>query len=377
MKKQKRIFKYVFLIFAVVIVLADLCLLLMHKKPFSTNENRMLQQFPQMTGGTLALGRWMTQAEDFVADQFFLRDEWISLKLSLDKLSGKKESNDVLLGKDGYLIEKAVTPNFADMDNNLAAINRFAEAHELNMVMSVVPNAVSVCEDLLPKGAPVRDQAEDMAYIKEALSERIRYVDLTDVLKAHKDESVYYKSDHHWTSFGAKYAFEAMAEPLGITEPISEYDIYKVTEDFSGTMASTSGDFHVKDEIHIFVPQTTDFAYVVEYGDIQTKSATIYNSEALLSKDKYEVFMGGNYSSVLIKTTAQTERRLLLFKDSYANAFVQFLLPYYRSIVIIDPRYYSDDVEKLLEERQITDVLFLYNMNTFALDNSLAGVLEE
>ena len=87
--------------------------------------------------------------------------------------------------------------------------------------------------------------------------------------------------------------------------------------------------------------------------------------------------MGGNYSYVSIKTTAQTDRNLLLFKDSYANAFVQFLLPYYRNIVIIDPRYYSDDCEKLIEERDITDVLFLYNMNTFALDNSLAGVLED
>ena len=87
--------------------------------------------------------------------------------------------------------------------------------------------------------------------------------------------------------------------------------------------------------------------------------------------------MGGNYSYVSIKTTAQTDRNLLLFKDSYANTFVQFLLPYYRNIVIIDPRYYSDDCEKLIGERDITDVLFLYNMNTFALDNSLAGVLED
>ena len=379
MSEHKGVFKYIFLVFAVVILIADFCLIFMHGKSFSDNENRMLQQFPEVSARSALSGRLMTQAEDFVEDQFFLRDQWISLKLDIDKLSGKEESNNVYLGKKGYLIEKAVTPNFDDMDKNLAAINSFSARHaDLNIVMSVIPNAVCICEDLLPEGAPSRDQREDLAYIKKAVSDSLNYVDVTEALKAHHTEDIYYKSDHHWTSLGAKYAFEELCGPLGIEEPILNYDIMKVTEDFSGTMASTSGAFHVKDEIDIFVPKTPEgFEYVAEYGDIQKKSATIYNSEALFSKNKYEVFMGGNYSYVSIKTTAQTDKNLLLFKDSYANTFIQFLLPYYRNIVIIDPRYYSDDCEKLIEERRITDVLFLYNMNTFALDNSLAGVLED
>ena len=377
MDKQKGIFKYVFLVFAVVIVIADVCLILMHNKPFSENENRMLQQAPELSGRTLLSGRFMTQAEDFVADQFFLRDDWISLKLGMDKRIGRQESNGVYLGKDGYLIEPAVTPNFTDLDHNLDAIKAFAKAHpDQNIVMTVVPNAVYVCPQLLPDGVPSRDQGEDLSYVQSKLASSLDYVDLAPVLKEHSEEALYYKSDHHWTSLGAKYAFDELAPSLGIEDPIKDYDIMTVTDDFSGTMASTSGDFAVKDSIDIYVPQAEDLAYVVEFGDIQKKSATIYNSEALSSKDKYEVFLGGNYSYISIKTTVETDRNLLLFKDSYANAFVQFLLPYYRNIVIIDPRYYSDDCEKLIKEREITDVMFLYNMNTFALDNSLAGVLE-
>lgn len=379
MSEQKGVFKYIFLVFAVVILIADFCLIFMHGKSFSDNENRMLQQFPEVSARSALSGRLMSQAEDFVEDQFFLRDQWISFKLDIDKVTGKEESNDVYLGKKGYLLEKAVTPNFEDLDKNLAAINSFAERHaDLNIVMSVVPNAVYVCNELLPSGAPSRDQKKDLDHIKNAVSGSLNYVDVTAALKKHNTEELYYKSDHHWTSLGAKYTFDELCGPLGIEEPILEYDIMKVTEDFSGTMASNSGAFNVKDEIDIYVPKTPeDFQYVAEYGDIQKKSATIYNSEALASKNKYEVFMGGNYSYVSIKTTAQTDRNLLLFKDSYANTFIQFLLPYYRNIVIIDPRYYSDDCEKLIDERRITDVLFLYNMNTFALDNSLAGVLED
>ena len=378
MNRQKGIFKYVFLVFAVVIVIADLCLILMHGKAFSESENRMLQLFPEVTKRAALSGRLMTQAEDFVADQFFLRDNWIALKLDIDKLIGKEESNDVYLANDGYLIEKAVVPNFEDMNRNLEAVREFASASDLNIVMTVVPNAVCIRKDLLPYGAPSRDQLADLAYIKNALGDSLVFADVTDVLAPHTTEQLYYRSDHHWTSLGAKYAFEALCAPLGIESPVSEYQVMKVTDDFSGTLASNSGDFKVKDAIEIYVPVTDEgFEYVVEYGDIQQKSATIYNSDALSTKNKYEVFMGGNYSYVSIKTTAPTERNLLLFKDSYANTFVQFLLPYYRNIVIIDPRYYSDDCRKLLSEREITDVLFLYNMNTFALDNSLAGVLSE
>ena len=129
------------------------------------------------------------------------------------------------------------------------------------------------------------------------------------------------------------------------------------------------------DSIDIYVYEMDAFQYVVEYVDEQRKSATVFNSAALKQKNKYEVFLGGNHPQINIKTTNLNKKSLLIFKDSYANALIPFLLPYYQNITIVDPRYYSDDIEKLISDAQITDVLFLYNMNTFAADNSLAGVL--
>ena len=87
------------------------------------------------------------------------------------------------------------------------------------------------------------------------------------------------------------------------------------------------------------------------------------------------MFFGGNYSRIDISRANAEKKNLLLIKDSYANCFVQFLLPYYRNIIIIDPRYYYDDIDKLVHDNEITDVLFLYNVNTFMEDNSLADVL--
>ena len=76
-----------------------------------------------------------------------------------------------------------------------------------------------------------------------------------------------------------------------------------------------------------------------------------------------------------ITTTADTGRCLLVFKDSYANCMMQFLYPYYEHITMIDPRYYYDNVEKVISSESITDVLFLYNLDTFLSDSSLADTL--
>ena len=386
-ESQKRIFKYVLLVFAMVIIIADACLIIQHNRAFSETENRMLQQFPKLTKESLLSGRFMTQSEDFVADQFFLRDEWIAVKLKSDTILGRQTSNGVILGKDGYLIEDAVPPVAASFDKNLSAILTFAASHpDLFTVVSVAPNAVSVCTQLLPDNIPVRDQNQDLdaIFIRCAVSSSLHYVDLRKALSDHKDEYIFYKSDHHWTSLGAKYDFEELKKTLlteGMTEDLGEEDPaaclkkYTVTEDFSGTMASTSGSFAVMDSIDIYVYEMDSFQYVVEYTDEQRKSATVFNSAALEQKNKYEVFFGGNHPQINIKTTNLNKRNLLIFKDSYANALIPFLLPYYQTITIVDPRYYSDDIEKLISDAMITDVLFLYNMNTFATDNSLAGVL--
>ena len=65
----------------------------------------------------------------------------------------------------------------------------------------------------------------------------------------------------------------------------------------------------------------------------------------------------------------------MVIKDSYANAFLQFLLPYYESIYVIDPRYCYDDINSIIETENITDILFLYNVNTFTEDRNIADFL--
>ena len=102
----------------------------------------------------------------YVADQFPMRDMWMSINLGMNKTLGQQEASGVYLCEDDYLMQIPAEPNKAQHDRNLAAMEAFAASHpDLNTVVTIVPNAVTVHADKLPENAPVRDLAADLAYI--------------------------------------------------------------------------------------------------------------------------------------------------------------------------------------------------------------------
>ena len=344
-------------------------------REFSDNENRKLAGLPEVTFSGILDGSVLQDLGSYVADQFPLRDTWISLNLWMNRTLGWEESKGVLFGADDYLIQVPSAPHETQHARNLQAISAFAAAHQdVNTVMTVVPNAVTIHADKLPEYVPVRDQLVDIAHIRDTV-EGVNFVDVTQKLLDHNDEQLYYRTDHHWTSLAASYAFEEIAPALDIQAPDRyTYEIYTVSKSFEGTLSSKAGSHGVKDTVEVFAP-ATEIEYYVTYGDNKNGICSMYNREALEGKDHYTVFFGGNYGRVDITTTADTGRVLLVFKDSYANCFMQFVYPYFDHIVMIDPRYYYDNLENVLKSEGVTDILYLYNMDTFAGDTSLADVL--
>ena len=99
------------------------------------------------------------------------------------------------------------------------------------------------------------------------------------------------------------------------------------------------------------------------------------SAAALKSDNPYEVFFGGNHAEIGIQTSLETFRRLLVIKDSYANAVIPFLVPYFDGITVVDPRYYQGNIDELTAEGEFTDIVYLYNANTLSQDTSLEMVL--
>lgn len=202
-------------------------------------------------------------------------------------------------------------------------------------------------------------------------------IDVEEALLENKEKGVFYKTDHHWTTFGAYTAFEEAAKIMGLQTETVSYETNIVTYDFQGTLSAKSGfRTNEKEKMEVYLPKAGGVSYVVNYVEEQEKTTTLYNTDKLKERDKYAMFLDGNHSLVKIQTTSESGERLLIFKDSYANSFIQFLLPYYREIVVVDPRYYYEDIRELIEEEEISQILYLYNANTFFEDNTLRTVLE-
>lgn len=343
---------------------------------YSQEENRTLAQRPSASARNLADGSFFSDLETCYSDQFVLRDKWVMLQANLARLTGRRELNGVYIGKKKYLLAKPAEPDESQIAGITDAINAFREAHEkLNTQVLMVPDAASVLSDKLPEYAPLHDQVSDLLAFSQRLDPEIMWLDAVTPLLAHASEEIYYHTDHHWTSAGAKYVFDYIAHDMGIGSVVQEYDKYVVSDEFEGTLAAKTGLHRTKDVIEVYTPLGTDVEYYVSYPDTNEKSTSMFHSEALDQKDQYTVFFGGNHPLVEIHTTADTTRSLMIFKDSYANSFVQFLYPYYKNIIMIDPRYYYDNAESLISTHGITDVLILYSADTAFEDTSLADCL--
>ena len=360
-------------LFVLVLIVVCLAGLIAKDRPFSDTENRSLAQKPALSASALADGSFFSGLDSWYSDQFPARDGWISMHLWQIRRLGQKESGGVYLGRD-RLLAAPETPDEAAVAGTVAAVNAFSAQHpELNMNLMLVPGAAAILTAALPKNAPVRDQLQDIRAIQEQLDGSITVLEAGSVLSAHAQEEIFYKTDHHWTSLGAYLVYAANAPALGL-DPNQGFDVYTVSEDFEGTLSSKSGSHAMRDHVEIYGLQDPDLKYYVSYGEEGGKVCSIYDREALDAKDKYTVFFGGNHDKVEIRTTANNGKSLLLFKDSYANCFVQFLLPGYERITIIDPRYYYGTLDSILNAG-VTDVLFLYSADTLVRDTSLADVL--
>lgn len=364
--------------FVMCMIIFFLLNLIVSDKEMSEEENRMLAGSPRLSWSSLVSGDFMTKYETYLADQFAGRNFWRSIKVGLSGLGGSRQEEDILIGKDDYLMEEIVSPDQDTLMENLEAIRQFAKrSRDIQTYMLLVPNAANIMRDRLPAFATVSDQSRMFVQVKRELGEDVEWLDAAEALKKHAGEQIYYKTDHHWTSLGAFYTFSQVAEQMQIkTDVSSGFVSYPISTTFNGMLAAKSGcRMDVREDIYMYVPRDTDNDVVVNYVDEQRKTASLYDSSKLKTRDQYAVFLGENTSVVDIKTVSESKRRLLLIKDSYANSFVPFLTPYFREIVLVDPRYYSGTIEDIMDTYRISDVLYLYSGNTFFQDNNLKGVL--
>ena len=342
---------------------------LLPDREHSEVENRSLAQVPAFSWETLKSGRFSTDAEKYISDQFPLRDSWTAIKARCEQALGKKEFHGIYLCGD-TLISRVEEPDQTLVTKNLNDIRRFAEKTGAKVYVGMIPSAAEIHKERLPAGAPSFDQS---AFLQlEAEETGLEQVDFYSALMEHKEEPIFYRTDHHWTTLGAFYGANALLEQLG-AEPLKQDDFTPeiASDAFNGTLYSTSG-------IHWLQPDTMEY-WVKEDGLAVTswksgapEEASLYDRSYLEKKDKYSSFLGGNQPVCVIRNGSISDgSKVLLVRDSYSDSMAPFLAQRFGEVHLLDLRTFHASVAQYAAEEGIDRVVIAFSIPNFITERNI------
>lgn len=402
---MKKILQYpIAVLFALFISVFFLVDVFNSDRAFSEFENTSLAQKPAFSWSSFVDGSFGSKYVKYINEQFLGRDNWISMKAVADMGLGRIESHGVTYGDDHYLMEKleiVEDQNYpanagtnivkqTALDRSNGMVSSFLQMYDQPITFSLVPNSYAILEDEVPTGFPGADQQAYTQQIYQTLREvddQLEIVDFSDALSQHKDEYIYYRTDHHWTTLGAYYAYVAYCEQKGLT-PVSLEELKEnKVEDFYGTFYSKAKrPSQPADTITWYDVDVDEFAFVAnlqqdkqlaQLGEVvQEDGLELLRVDGMMDqrkfevRDKYAAFMWGNSGYVKIKSNHNLNHqegktsRLLLFKDSYANSMIPYLTYNYDEIIVVDLRYMAKSTKELMQE-EFDDIFVMYNFSTY------------
>ena len=347
--------------------------ILLPDRTFSQLENRNLAAAPKLSWETVTTGTFMEDAEDYVNDQIIGRDFWVALKAWSERVSGKQENNGVYFAKEDTLISRVDTPEQSTLDTNAGYVNALVDNVDVPVYFGIIPSAAEIWSNRLPEGAPT---ADEKAIIDRLYNEvQTHVIDLYSVLNAHKDEELYYRTDHHWTSLGAYYGYTALMNAMGLEAvPLDESQKVTVSDEFYGTLFSSSGVRWLPPD-HIDRYISDEGVTVTAYPNGAPEPGSLYVDSYLQVKDKYSSFLGGNKPLCVIETEHTDAPKVLVIRDSYADSLAPFLTQNFSEIHLFDPRMNLTSVKDYVVQNEIDSVVVLYSISNFFAKGSQLFVL--
>lgn len=334
---------------------------------FSETEKRQLAQFPTFSWETLTSGQFGSEIETFMADHMPGRSFFVGVGAYYDLLSGRQVTKDIYLAKGNRLVEAPAVWNQDQIDKNMKYINKFAEKLEVPVDLMVIPSAGFMAQDgIYGLHEQYRDPEIIQAIYGQAM-ENIRTVDILSVFQGEANPAnLYYRTDHHWTSYGAYRAYCTYASHTG-KEPVN-MESFRVTayDGFRGSTYSRSALWLTPAE-PIETWQGSNLTVTIGENTYQSAFFPARLEEA----DMYTVFLDGNQAMVRIRNEANTGKgKLLVIRDSYANCIGPMLAESYEEVIMMDLRYYKLSISALCRSEGISNVLIMYSLSNFMTDSN-------
>ena len=354
-------------------------------REISELENTTLTQRPAITAQILTakgLNNFFSSYTQYTKDQIPGRDGWISLQSFVETaLFQKTQSGGVLLGSEGQMFNRTfglVSSEEKTFPRNVAAVTSLSARYPGKVYAMVVPAASVIYPERVPAAAPILDETVYLNQIQTTVEESGgTFVSVEQTLADHKDEYIYYRTDHHWTTLGAYFAYSQLCDLLGLTP--FDLDSHQAVEipDFYGTFYSRARTWNAQpDTLTYYDLDNPMTIYTVTGAGMPDAGETtgLYDLAKLGVYDKYAVFLHGNNG--LSRVEGDGEGRILVIKDSYANSLVPFLTANYAEIDVVDLRNYNYGLDTLIADNDYDQILVLYSFDSFKSDPYLyrAGI---
>lgn len=358
-------------------------------KNYSENEKRNLQLFPEISLENLLDGKFSSEINEYFADQFPLRDAFVSIKALAELSLLKGENNGVLLGENETLAVRTFSifkdrlnrtegmDHFYDnsVKKQLEALNKFAsEKASVPVHVIIPPRVIDVASESFDYPSNVSVSLD--ALISETLSEDI-YIPLSSVLKEKYSagEYVYYRTDHHWTTLGAYYAYVEIMRSFGMEDdiiPADKFTVNVAADDFYGTTWSKCGFTFVSPDSMEFWSLGNEDDFTTTIGE--RSFSGFYDMSYLETMDKYSAFISGTNDITLVTNNTKTDRPVLLLpKDSFANSLVPFLARHF-DLVLVNMANRMTNISAYAEQYSADRILFVWNAENLITSGNLGNI---
>lgn len=328
------------------------------KKDYSMTERRTLKKVPAPNWQNLSSGKFMSDFDDFVLDQFPLRDNFRSLKAVFSKYALFQKDNNGLYLYKGWLSKLEYPENPEKIGRQISKLNSiyktYLENSNCKIYLSIIPDKNYF---LAPKAKfPVMNYD----YLLETVQNKLSYAEFIDIFPQVSLES-FYKTDQHWKQEKILPVADTLLQVM-VNQKVSTFEFLQLENPFYGTYVGQAALSVKPDSILYGVNPDFTQVQVTSYNSGSPSPALLYDMNKAQGRDPYEMFLGGSDPLITIENpNVQEQKELIIFRDSFGSSITPLLIPAYSKITLVDLRYIQPSLLKNYLDFDSQDVLFLYS----------------
>jgi len=399
MNRKKPVFSTIVYVLCLIAMLGAVGYAFFDKTTVSQAENRSLAELPDFNKDTWFDGSFASDMESFLSDHIYRRADVIDAAKAVENLlenetemkiisqntdigvdTGTENANAVQLpGTAQTPVQEVEQDEYVVLSDRIVAVYLNDSAAEqtyistANRLFAALPDKINRYLLLAPSRIAFEtpdvarladDQRAAIDQVYKNIDPDVVTLDAYSRLEAHRDEELYFRLDHHWTQLGAYYGAQALFEAANI-ESIALSEYRRIEADpYLGYLYAKNPDPSLKEH--------PDDLTVYLYGE-QSCSQTVYlwkddaygiGKSKVLDTDRggYYSFVDDIFSYTVVEGRNANGGSLLVVGDSYANAMMPWLADHFKSVILIDPRFYHEGhagLMQLIDEHAVTDFMLV------------------